>query len=108
MYGGQGYGGGGFQPPNGYGQQMPQYPGGMPMQQGGMGMHHPNMGMHPGATEFVPGGFLQGTPGASPYMQPGQQAAPPVKQRQPELPPTDEEQARTRWAGSPWRRGAVG
>jgi hypothetical protein len=97
MYGGgQGYGGGGgFQPPN-YGGPMPGYQGGVPMQPGmhpGMGMPmgmHPGMSMHPGAAEFVPGnGYMQGTPGSSPYMQPGQQAPPRQKEH---APPTDEEQ----------------
>jgi len=100
MYGGgQGYGGG--MPPN-YGGQQGYANGGVPMQPGmqqgmhpGMGMPmgmHPGMSMHPGATEFVPGnGYMQGTPGASPYMQPGEQAP----QRQ-EVPPTDEEQVRAR------------
>jgi len=85
MYGGgQGYGGGyyasGGIPP--YGAPLP------------MGTMHPPMGMgvpmHPANGEFeATGGYMQGTPGASPYMQPGQQPKP----RQTEQPPpTDEEQ----------------
>lgn len=84
---------------------MPGYQGGVPMQPGmhpGMGMPmgmHPGMSMHPGATEFVPGnGYMQGTPGSSPYMQPGQQAIPRQKAH---APPTDEEQVRMHTAAPP-------